>query len=282
MQLPVIYTHLPADRVISNNLVDTVEVEVRTSGFKILLYKLRGANEPIRIDMRTVRRTRDEGYFYIATNTRLERFSEQMGAGTRIVKIIPDTIYVNFNQKVSKRVPVRTNNVQVNYKAEFQAVDSIRIEPGYITVSGSRNSIDKIDHVLTEKVVLKDVDQNVLQNVKLIPPLSRNQVDVSTSHVTMSLKVAKYTEGSVDLPVEVINLPPGYNIRTFPDRVTVKYQVALSDFESIKPQMFTVTADYGKMKKESGTKLKLELVKSPAAIRHAKLIPDRVEFIIRK
>lgn len=282
MQLPVIYTHLPSDRVISNKLVDTVEVEVRTSGFKLLLYNLRGGYEPIRIDMRTVRRTRDEGYFYIATNTRLDRFSEQMGAGTRILKVIPDTIYVNFNQKVSKRVPVRTSNVQVNFRAEFQAVDSITVDPAFVTISGAKNSIDKIDHVLTEKVVLKDVNENMSKNVKVIPPLSRNQVDVSTSHVTMSLKVAKYTEGSVDLPVEVINLPPGYNIRTFPDRVTVKYQVALSDFESIKPQMFTVTADYGKMKKESGTKLKLELVKSPANIRHSKLIPDRVEFIIRK
>lgn len=281
MSLPVIYTHIPTDKVVSNKLVDTVDVEVRTSGFRIVLYRLFRKAEPIRIDMRTVRSTRDEGYYYIATNTRLDRFSEQMGTGTRITKVIPDTIYFNFNKKVSKKVPVKLN-ASISFKEEFQQKDSITLDPAFVTISGAPSVLDKINFIVTEKVTLKNLDDNVSRKIRLEPGSYRNQLDLSVSHVRVEIPVAKFTEGSIELPVEVINLPPGYNIRTFPDKATVKYQVALSDFESIRPQMFTLIADYSKMKAETGAKLKLELVKSPANIRRARIIPDKVEFIIRK
>lgn len=281
MSLPVIYTNFPPDKIVSNKLVDTVEVEVRTSGFRLAAYKLFGKTEPIYIDMRTVRRMREEGYFYISTNSRLDRFSEQLGAGTRITKVVPDTIYFNFNKKVSKKVPVKLN-ADISYREEFQQKDSITVTPAYVTISGEASVVNSISSISTEKLVLRDIDQNVSKKVKLEPGRYRNQVEFSVSHVRVEIPVAKFTEGSIELPVEVINLPPGYTIRTFPDKVTVKYQVALSDFSSIRPQMFAVVADYGKIKKESGSRLKLELVKLPANIRHARIIPDRVEFIVRK
>jgi YbbR domain-containing protein len=281
MSLPVAYTHIPTDKVLSNRLVDTLDVEVRTSGFKLLMYRLFGKTETIRIDMRTARHTRDEGYYYIATNTRLERFSEQLGAGTRLTKVIPDTIYFNFNKKASKKVPVRLNS-SISYKPEYQLKDSILIDPATVTVSGEPSVISRINFILTEKLVLKNVDENISQRIKLEPGSFRNQVELSISSVRVEAPVAKFTEGSIELPIEVINLPPGYNIRTFPDRAVVKYQVALTDFESIKPQMFAIVADYSKVTKDSGTKLKIELVKSPANVRHARITPDKVEFIVRK
>jgi hypothetical protein len=283
VMIPVIYTHPPKDKVVSNNLVDTVEVELRTSGFRLLLYEFSRIQEPIWVDMRTVNRTRDEGYYYISTNDRLDNFSEQLGAGTRIVKVIPDTIYFNFNKKISKKVPVKLHpQSQITFRNEFQLKDSIVIEPAMVTVSGAPLVIEKLEFIKTEKLVLKDVDQDVSRKLRLEPGMNKNLVDVSARSVQVSMNVAKFTEGSIELPVEVINLPPDYNIRTFPDKVTVKYQVPLSEFENIKPQMFAVIADYGKIRKEQGTKLKVELVKHPVNIKHARVIPDKVEFIIRK
>jgi hypothetical protein len=281
MSLRVIYTHFPTDKVVSNQLVDTVDVEIRTSGFRIVAYRLFGKSEPIYIDMRTVRRMREDGYFYIATNTRLDRFSEQLGSGSRITKVLPDTIYFNFNKKISKKVPVQLN-ADIRYKEEFQQKDSIRIEPAFVIISGEASLLNNVNSIVTEKLVLRDIDENISKKVRLEPGRYKNQLELSVSHVRIEVPVAKFTEGSIELPVEVINLPPGYNIRTFPDKATVKYQVALSDFNSIKPQMFTVVADYSKLKKDSGSRLKLELVKSPSNIRLARIIPDRVEFIVRK
>lgn len=282
VNVPVIYTHLPKDKVVTNKLVDTLDVEIRTSGFKLILYRLYKDPDPIRIDMRTVRRTREEGYYFIATNARLERFSEQLDPGTRITKVVPDTIFVNFNKKMSKMVPVKLN-AQIDFRKEYQLKDSIRLHPSTVKISGAPSVIEKIDYIPTETVTLRDVHKPISRRVKLDFSGERKQVEASVDAVRLEVPVAKFTEGSIELPVEVTGLPVGYSIRTFPDKVTVKYQVALSDFEAVKnnPQMFKLVADYSKVK-EGSTKLKVELVKAPAAVRHPKVIPDKVEYIIRK
>lgn len=281
--IPVRYHHPPKDKVISNQLVDTIEVEVRTSGFRLLMYEFTIINEPVWIDMRKLSRTRKDGYYYIATNQRLDYFSDQLGPGTTITRVIPDTIYFNFNKKVSKKVPVRLHpQSQITFRDAYQLEDSIDIEPQMITVSGAPSVIKKLQYVNTEKLVLKDVEDDVSRRLRIDPAINRNLVDLSQKTVTVSMQVARFTEGSLELPVEVINLPPDYSIRTFPDKVTVKYQVPLSEFENIKPQMFAVIADYGKIRKEQGTRLKVELVKYPPSIKHVRVIPERVEFIIRK
>lgn len=281
--VPVRYTNPPKDKVISNQLVDTIEVEVRTSGFRLLAYEFSAIDEPVWIDMRKLSRSRKDGYYYIATNQRLEDFSQQLAPGTIITRVAPDTIYFNFNKKVSKKVPVRLHpKSQIIFRDEYQLKDSIDIEPSIVVVSGAPSVIQKLEYINTEKIVLKDVDDDISRKLRLDPSINPNLIDLSDKTVRITMKVTRFTEGSIELPVEVINLPPDYSIRTFPDKVTVKYQVPLSEYENIKPQMFAAIADYGKIRKEQGTKLKVELVKYPVNIKHVRVIPDKVEYIIRK
>ena len=95
------------------------------------------------------------------------------------------------------------------------------------------------------------------------------------------MNVTKYTEASIELPLVYENVPAGYGIKTFPDKVTVKYNVALKNYEKINPANFTAVIDYNEIK--SGVnKLKVILTKYPNEINSPKIIPAKVEFIIRK
>lgn len=106
-------------------------------------------------------------------------------------------------------------------------------------------------------------------------------LELAPSSVRVELKVTKHTEGSIELPIEFINIPSHMSIKTFPDRVTVRYNIALEDYEKIKPTDFKAVVDYSEATKEKN-KLKVKLVKIPAKINSPKISPEKVEFIIRK
>ena len=91
----------------------------------------------------------------------------------------------------------------------------------------------------------------------------------------------KYTEGTVEIPLEIINPLSGVNLRTFPSRVTAKYNVTIDNFEKVNPSQFTAVVDCKEIQKESN-KLKVQLIKFPSIVNSVKIFPEKVEYIIRK
>jgi hypothetical protein len=108
-----------------------------------------------------------------------------------------------------------------------------------------------------------------------------NNVELSQTMVEASVKVTKFTEASLELPVEVQHLPRGYNLKIFPDKVLVTYNVAFDDYGKIDALLFKAIVDYSKIEQGSN-KLRVELVKVPAQVRAVKLATEKVEYIIRK
>jgi len=76
-------------------------------------------------------------------------------------------------------------------------------------------------------------------------------------------------------------LPAGYGLKTFPDKVSVKYNVAFNDYGKINALQFRAVVDYEKIE-PGNNNLKVHLVKYPLEVRSIKLNPEKVEYIIRK
>ena len=61
-------------------------------------------------------------------------------------------------------------------------------------------------------------------------------VRYSTEKVLVALNVVEFTEGTVTVPITVVS--GSRSVKVFPSEVEVKYQVPLSDYEDVKPEMF--------------------------------------------
>ena len=107
------------------------------------------------------------------------------------------------------------------------------------------------------------------------------QVEFSQNSVRVKINVTKFTEAMLELPVEVENLPSGLNLKTFPDKIIVKYQVTFDDYGKINASDFRIAVDYSKIEQGSN-KLKVQVLKSPSKVRSVKLSNEKVEYIIRK
>ncbi|HEV7230239.1 MAG TPA: CdaR family protein [Bacteroidia bacterium] len=280
LKFPVKYVNLPKDKLISNNLPDSLELDIKASGFEILRCRMKQHLDPIVIDASSYRPHKNSGYYFITTNTKLDNISRQIGNGLKILSIIPDTIFLNFSRKASKIVPVKAN-VELSFRKEYQQSDSIVIFPKEIRISGSPALLDKVKELHTQDVVLKDLDKSVTLRKAVLINSEFKQLELASDSVSIKVPVAKFTEGEVSVALEMLHVPPGTSLKVFPDKIKITYLVSFDSFEKVKPEMFRAVIDYAKLE-EGSTKIKVDMVRVPTFIRSVMLNPDRVEYIVRK
>jgi len=216
----------------------------------------------------------------LLANYRMDKINSQLNKETRVLKINPDTIFINFNRKISKMVPVKPN-LSLEFSKLYNLTDSISIQPKYIAVSAEAEVVNKIDFVETQAMTLKNINASTSIKLPLVKKEEYKHVEFSQSTVKATINVTKYTEASLELPVEVENLPLGYSFKTFPDKVMVKFNVAFENYEKINATSFRAVVDYKKIDKQSN-KLKVQLLKVPEGLRNIKLVTEKVEYIISK
>jgi YbbR domain-containing protein len=280
VRFPVDYVNLPTDKVVSNDLPETVDIEIKAKGFNLLAYKLRQRHDIIDIDVSDAKPLSNKNVYYLLSNSRIDKITSQFNNDIHVLKINPDTMFINFNKKVSKLVPVKYN-LSLLFNKQYNLTDSISIQPKYITVAAEAEVINKIDFVETQPITLKNISSSAVIPLSIIKAPEFKHVEFSSMSVKATINVTKYTETSLDLPVEIENLPAGYAFKAFPDKVSVKFNVAFKNYEKIAPSDFRAIVDYKKIDQESN-KLKVQLVKLPEGIRNVKLVTEKVEYIISK
>ena len=280
VRFPVHYKNLPPDKVVSNNLPETVDIEIKAKGFDLLAYKFRKTHDTIDIDMKDARALNSKNVYYLLSNWRTDKVNAQFSKEIHVLKLNPDTIFINFNKKVSRSLPVKYN-LSLGYSKQYNLTDSITIQPKYVSVAAEAEVINKMDSVETQQITLKNVNKSMVIKLPLIKKPAFKHVEYSEKFVKATINVTKYTEASLELPVEVENLPMGYAFKAFPDKVTVKFNVAFKNYEKINALDFRAVVDYKKIDLESN-KLKVQLVKIPEGIRNLKLVTEKVEYIISK
>jgi YbbR domain-containing protein len=271
---------MPQDKVIANKLPQHIDMEISARGFNLLIYKLRNNTSEINIDLSEAKPLSIKNHYYLLTNYRLDNVKTQISNSLRIERIIPDTIFLNYNKKVSKRVPIKAN-FKFEFDNQFQLVDSVSVFPKTVEISGAADIIDKITELETEQLILKGLNKPQTVDVKFLMSSNLELLEIKPSKVQLKINVQKYTEASIDLPIEVENLPAGYALRTFPDKVQVKYNVAFNDYDKINTTLFKAVIDYNKIDPAS-SHVKVVLAKFPGMVRALKINPEKVEYIIKK
>ena len=66
-------------------------------------------------------------------------------------------------------------------------------------------------------------------------------------NVQYSFETQQYTEGKLNLDIEVINFPKNKNILLFPKNITIKYLVAEEKFHEISEDDFKIILDFNKI-----------------------------------
>lgn len=277
--IPVTYVNVPKGKVIVNDLPARVSVELRSFGFNLLKFRLFNPEEQLIIDVSQTMRVRRDGLGYVATNSRLDRFSSQMNTNIQLIRINPDTIFFVFDTKNMKKVKV-IPDLDLSFNDQYDLSGEIRVMPSEVKITGPSQYMDSITFVKTEKIALANLEKTRRENVRIKIPSDIQSIVSEPATVDVVIPVDKFTEGSLSVPVSVENVPSGYNVKTYPEQIKVTYLVALSNFEKIKADQFNLIAD---MKSAGNTsRIKVQVKNASPFARNIRIHPEKVEFILVK
>jgi len=278
---PVQYVNFPDQRIVINDLPKSITLMVKTSGFRILAYRFASTQEPIQIDVAaSFKGTLDPKNDLIAVPSKslTEDFNQQLGNDYVITGFAPDSILFTFSNKVSKRVPVILES-SITMSKQFDTTGSILIDPDSVSITGPAASISEVNFVKTELLQLSNLKGSVRQKVGLV---KSHLVSTEAEQVTVMIPVEKFTEGSMEVPVHSINVQQGFTLKTYPDKVKVRYRVSLSKYNEVRPEMFDAVVDASGLPDERTRQLKVRLETAPYFIRSVTVEPEKTDYILRK
>lgn len=279
--IPVRYINFPDQRLVVNELPDKLVLSVKTTGFRILSYRFSKTQEPVVIDVKaslTGNLDNKNDLVAVPSKSFTEDFSEQLGSDYSITGFSPDSILFSFSNMQRKRVPVILQS-EITLEKQFDTTGRPLLDPDSVTVSGPAAAIGNLNAIKTVPLQLSNVKNVVRAKVSLIKD---HLVTSDKEEITVLIPVEKFTEGSVEVPVHSINVAPGYALKTYPDKVKVRYRVSLSKYNDVRPEMFDAVVDASGLPDEKTTQLKVKLETVPAFIRSVSVEPERTDYILRK
>ena len=152
----------------------------------------------------------------------------------------------------------------------------VEVSPDSIEVKGPKNEIDTIESIATAPLQLTNVKSDFSKEINLIFPKGLGNSIFSTG------KVSKFSERVFEVPIQVINIPEGYQIRTFPDSVTLLCKASIERLKELSATDFEVVADYGQLMGSESRTLFLELTQSPQKVYDVKLEENAVNFVLEQ
>lgn len=276
VEFDLTYSDIPNNKLIQNEPDRKVKLTLKTIGFKLLRYEFRDRV----LDYSLTDIEKKEGSVYFSeTRTSTNFLQAQLSAETIVLNVEPDTLFFDLGVKRSKKVPV-ISTMEYSFKTGFNIVGDVLVNPAEVTVSGPEKVIDTIREVYTSNFHLRDISEPFEQEVSLKPP--NDNVVLSDEAVLITGVVDKMTDGSYNLPFEVINLPRNLIMSTYPKKVKVVYQVALKDFNKIPENSFRIQCDYKQTQDNDLDYLIPKLVEKPEIITNVKIVPNKIEFLVKK
>jgi hypothetical protein len=276
LHVPVKFINLPTHKIIVGDLPEKLDVEIKTSGLKLLFIVFSKRNAELVIDFNSlISNAKTQAYTISNGNFSLK---DNINFNVDIIKIRPDTLFFTSTNANARLIPVK-----LNLKTEMSSCYAITskpiITPAYISVSGDSISIAKIDTVYTDLTIVKDISKNYNAFISL--KNTNKNVHYNVKEVQVSFNVDRLTEASIELPVEFVNNNSSQTIKLLPSFVTVKYLVSMKDFDLINANSFKATVNY-KQVQEKQKILQVELLRKPSEVKILRIEPSTISYLIYK
>jgi len=270
------YNNLPETAALSHKNIHQLTYDLTANGFEILFYKLKKPS--LDIDVSNYYE-KDTNEFIIPRNELVRKLSAQFNKYMEIKNLSVDELKVKLDPIMLKKVKVRAV-VDISFKDGFKPIDSIRIKPDSVTISGPKGLLKEINSVKTKTLSLRNVEKTILDKVEIESP-SDEIVKINPSRVDVEWPVAEFSQENFTLRVEVINLPPGMELKLVPERISLSFDIDVNDFSKVSPDNFRIVCDYAKRNEKENFMLPT-LVKKPAGAVNIVFDPKKIDYFVFK
>lgn len=272
---PVTFVNFPTDKLLIEEKEVDLQMQVKAPGFSLLAHQFKFfSNVPLNVDnFMTKRKGKSWEYFWIGDQS-LAEVQEALPTNMQLLHVQPNRIDLKFGEKAQKVVPISLKS-DVSFERLFRQKGDVELLPDHITVSGPKTVVEAIESVSTQELVLQNLTKSARGKVVLEAP-KHQELTYTHEEVGYELNVEQFTEGKVDVPIQVNGVPKRYELKLFPEKVSVHYIVSLDDFDLINDNMFEVEVNYTVDK----TRLSVKLSKQSDLVENIRLSPSKVEYVL--
>lgn len=262
------------NHVVLKDSTHKFDITLRTYGFKFLRFYL--ANPVVTVDLEDLN-TLDNKYIW-TNSTGIAHINSQFNENVKILAVNPDKIVFRYDINGIKKVPLQLNS-EVNFSPGYDMLQGYKMIPDSIKIIGPQVLLDSIHIVQTNLLSLTNINRDIDLQLNIIFPDSSKNIVYSHKKINVKGLVEKFTEGTVEVPVDLVNTPNDIKVNYFPKTINVVYYTSLSNFKQVKSSDFVVECDFNNLKEES-TFLEPRLIYYPENVKNIKLGQKQIEFII--
>jgi len=276
VKVPVSFNNLPKDKLLKTYNTNVINVSGVATGYEYLKYKF--YDQDFNIDLAELTK-KDSNLFYYDFNADNDRLAGSL-VNSVLKSFKPDTLFVVLDTNFEKKVPVRSQ-IELNYAPGYGSLKGLEIKPDSVLVRGPKSSIDTLRAVYTLKERFKSVKSDLKDSIQLTTLKRIKQLKIEPKTVKYNVTVDKFTEGTLTVPLQLINVPAQVTAKIFPKRVKLIFNVNLKNYDRLKPSDFKVICDFDKID-SSSTTLTPEIVQSPTYVRDLRLAEKTVQYLLVK
>ena len=273
--IPIIYTDFPESKQLINKPENSLELKVKSHGFYLLSNNL-FKTKTLTISVKDLAEVKANNYSqkHWVVKRNYKKINKHLASDIRILSVNPDTLFIRFQQKESKKVPIVFNG-ELDFLAQIRLKDKINIFPDSIFVFGTKENLSEIEFVKTKSIVFNKVEKSTKQEVELS---EIEGISFTNKKVKISFEVEKFTEKIIEIPLSSKNVPEGYKIKFYPSKVEIVTTVAFAYYDKLISSLFLAEVDASDLNGEK--RLDVVLSKHPSFANILKVKPSRVEFLL--
>jgi len=272
--VPVRYENIPIDVAFVQEPPTEIRAIIKDKGSVLINYSLFGK----RISNLTATQInfaiKEEALLIIGSEIE-NHIKKQLKATTSLISFSPSHIDIHYNKRMQKKVPISfSGNIQPS--SGYGLSNGFTLNPDSINIYAHKSFIDSVKEVKTVFLDIKNVSKTVSRSVKL---QKVDGVFFENKEVLLLAPIEEFTEKTLSVPINCINVPYNFTVRIFPPTATVVCNIPLSVYKNILAKDFAIDVDFKDLKQADSESFPIIITKEPDMVKYT-TTPEKFEFVI--
>lgn len=271
-EIPTEIIDIPANVTVIGKAPNKFDITVQGKGSQLLRF-LWGTKPTIKIKFED---NVSETDIFSLSKVKIEsRFRDYFGQGIQIISVKPDSIRLPFTTMPGESVALR---LIADVQPDLQCILSgpIKANIDSVKVYGVNGVPRSIKYVDTNPITLSELKDTTRLEISIKPI---DGYRIIPDKVTVTIPVEPLIAKRRQIAVDVVGLPEGLDLITFPSSVEVTYLVPMSKFNEDYP--IKTFVDYSQIDSLRPT-APVTVSSVPEYYKNLALSPDSIEYIIER
>ncbi|MBQ8361266.1 MAG: YbbR-like domain-containing protein [Bacteroidaceae bacterium] len=274
--IPLRLKNLPDNVVLTEDFPKQIELTVKDKGTVLVNYMFGQGFVPVSIDFNDYSKRGD--HVRILSDELQKQVAGQLAVSTTLLDIAPDTLELIYTQGEGKKLPVKLAGVVTTGRQYYLA--GRQLEPDSVMLYAPKAILDTLNAAYTLPLHLTGVSDTVHRKLGIQPVKGARFIP---DMVEVSLYADILTEKTVSVPVTGIGFPADKQLKTFPSKVNVTFQVGGHLFKDITADDFRIELSYDELLQQTANgRCRLRATEVPSGVNHVRIVPNSVEFLIEQ